>query len=54
MLRIGSSSDGGDLGEWKVALFLSGRFGSAGRCGRQASCVDVGCFEVNVGWSLVL
>ena len=54
MFRTGSSSEEGDLGEWKVALFFSGRSIPAEPSSWDASCIDVGWKEVRVGVTLVL
>ena len=54
MFRIGSSSDGGDLGEWKVALFLSGRLDSEEGYAWHGRQVDEGWQEALVGVLLIL
>ncbi len=54
IFRIGSSSDEGDLGEWKVALFLSGRLDSGQEYAWKGWQVDEGWQEAKVGVPLVL
>ena len=54
MFKTGSSSDDGDLGEWKVELFFSGRLDSAEMDPGQAWWIDVGWQEAKVGVPLVL
>ena len=54
IFRIGSSSDEGDLGEWKVALFFSGRLDSGEEWAWHGRQVDAGRQEAKVGVHLVL
>lgn len=54
IFRIGSSSDAGDLGEWKVALFLSGRLNPGKGYAWDGGQVDESWQEVKVGVPLVL
>ena len=54
MFKMGSSSEEGDLGEWKVALFLSGRLNSCGDDAWQGRQVNAGWQEAKVGVPLSL
>ena len=51
---MGSSSDEGDLGEWKVALFFSGRLVSGEGYAWHGRKVDEGWQEAKVGVHLAL